>query len=542
MTEISENLITLCKSGGMNFDFAGHVTVADVVELPSFALGSPELLSSPSTPEDQSWVRWVHVLEKPEPSQLLEGGEFVLSTAAFLSEQDTAEVVTEYLRRVESVGVVAVGIEILADRPNAARALREAAADATIPVYLISRRIRFVSVTQQVHQRIAAGHHYQLTLDRHIHNVFTELSLSSAQPQRILEEASALAGHEVVWTLSNTDDAPANQAVELSVAGESAGQLSITDEVTDPERDRVQMVLERAAQSLTLSRLNERSQRDLARQNEAAVLHELRDSRHVNETRGVQRVHDVLDRTHPMAKSMIDDAAAWVPLVIRVTAPGSSAVADHQAARDVLDILAEATETGRLVSLAARMEAGVVAVLLPVRARMLTRSGLDQLFSVLAERGLAARLVGGAASTQRRLLTAAAELDEAQRIAEAALALYGVDAPGHSELPYFFASDVRLRGLIATMRTDARVQDFARAELAGILDNPDPVAVAEQLQLLEQLLDAGGNKAALARATHLSRPALYARLNRLENALGVSLEEAESRTSLHTAVLIHRMS
>ena len=50
--------------------------------------------------------------------------------------------------------------------------------------------------------------------------------------------------------------------------------------------------------------------------------------------------------------------------------------------------------------------------------------------------------------------------------------------------------------------------------------------------------DEGGNKAALAKRLHLSRPTLYSRLAALERLLGVDLDDAESRTSLHVAMMV----
>ncbi|MUM32785.1 helix-turn-helix domain-containing protein, partial [Mycolicibacterium sp. CBMA 361] len=44
--------------------------------------------------------------------------------------------------------------------------------------------------------------------------------------------------------------------------------------------------------------------------------------------------------------------------------------------------------------------------------------------------------------------------------------------------------------------------------------------------------------AALAARLHLSRPSLYAKLNRIEHILGVDLADGESATSLHVALLI----
>ena len=52
------------------------------------------------------------------------------------------------------------------------------------------------------------------------------------------------------------------------------------------------------------------------------------------------------------------------------------------------------------------------------------------------------------------------------------------------------------------------------------------------------LAQAGGNKAELARTLHMSRPTLYSRLDALERIVGLDLDDAESRTSLHVAMLI----
>ncbi len=48
---------------------------------------------------------------------------------------------------------------------------------------------------------------------------------------------------------------------------------------------------------------------------------------------------------------------------------------------------------------------------------------------------------------------------------------------------------------------------------------------------------AGGNKAGAAQRAHLARPTLYQRLQQIERILGIDLDSAESRTSLHVALL-----
>ena len=60
------------------------------------------------------------------------------------------------------------------------------------------------------------------------------------------------------------------------------------------------------------------------------------------------------------------------------------------------------------------------------------------------------------------------------------------------------------------------------------------------LETLEAYLAAGGRKAEAARALHLERQSLYLRLRRIEEALGVSLDDEDVVFGLHLAVRARR--
>ncbi|MGH3580511.1 MAG: PucR family transcriptional regulator, partial [Mycobacterium sp.] len=126
-----------------------------------------------------------------------------------------------------------------------------------------------------------------------------------------------------------------------------------------------------------------------------------------------------------------------------------------------------------------------------------------------------------------RVIDAIHGLAEASHIAEVALSM------GEKPRPFYRASDVRLRGLISLLRSDHRVQAFAETELRALLSG-DPSNVA----LLREYLRSAGNKAAVAQRLHISRPALYKRLAAIGDALGVELDDGESRTSLHVALMV----
>ena len=82
------------------------------------------------------------------------------------------------------------------------------------------------------------------------------------------------------------------------------------------------------------------------------------------------------------------------------------------------------------------------------------------------------------------------------------------------------------------MRDDPRLQTFVERELGALL-----TADSGLIDALAAYLAAGGNKAEAAKASHLARPTFYERLRRIERICGTDLSSAESRTSLHVALL-----
>ena len=97
-------------------------------------------------------------------------------------------------------------------------------------------------------------------------------------------------------------------------------------------------------------------------------------------------------------------------------------------------------------------------------------------------------------------------------------------------------ADLRLRGLLYLLGGDARIATFIDREL-GLLLAYDAAHGSDLTGVLAAYLAAGGNKAEAAARTNLARPTLYERLRHIERILGASLDSAESRTSLHVALL-----
>ena len=532
--------------------------LSTVLDLDVVRAGDPEILTghdSLGVP-----VRWVHVAELRSLADLLEGGELVLTTG--LAFGDSADQAAEYLAGLQAAGVAGVVVEIPGDRPEAAAALAAGARRAipgggpALPVIRLHRTVRFVEVTEVVHRRIVAGQLEQVEKARQVHEVFTMLSVQSAGVQEIVDRTAALLNAPVVLEDSShlvvafaAVGLPAQELLrdwqrrsravhgyrETKVAGDERwlqtpvglgsaqwGRLVLPGVPEGPAAAaEAAMVLERAGQALSINRLAERDQAGLAQQAQAGLIHELRGSRSQDDDEALTRASALGLKPSP----------AYLPLVLHLdSGSGKDPMSMQRKERALLEMLDAVLAATRNSALAAALQTGQVAVLLALPARMLEDSLLERICGDLAARTAPGELrwTAGVGRARTRLSDAAAGLDEAAHVAQTA----GTLSAGANR--YFRSTDVRLRGLLALLREDPRAVSFAEAELRGI-------DAGEDLVLLQRFLECGGNKTALARSGYLSRPTLYARLQKLESRLGVSLDDPESRTSLHVAVLLRQL-
>ena len=140
----------------------------------------------------------------------------------------------------------------------------------------------------------------------------------------------------------------------------------------------------------------------------------------------------------------------------------------------------------------------------------------------------------GAGAPVDGVLAVAGSLRSARVVADVAATLPGVDGCVRQ-------SDIRLPGLLMSLRADARLQEFVEAELGALLEH-EARHGAGLLDLLRQFLAVGGNKTELARVAHRNRTSLYPALRRLEELVGHALDDPASRLSLGVALLAHDQS
>ncbi|GLV49420.1 CdaR family transcriptional regulator [Thermobispora bispora] len=523
-------------------------TVADVLALDAVRRGDPRVVAGADRLDTR--VRWVHVGEIYDIAQLLRGGELVLTTGVALPD-DPAKLV-QYVADLAAVGaaglIVELGRRFVRELPPA---IVEAAEEHGLPLITLSRETPFVQITESVHERIIDIQLEELRASKQLHDVFTELSVEGASPAEVLAQVARFSGRPVLLeNLAHQVLAcdPAGQETETILAnwetrsravspgertaydaasgwlvtmvgarGQDWGRLILFCEGPPSPRDIV--LAERAATTLALSRLLERHQESLERQAHGTVLS------------GILS-HAYSDPDEAAARAR----ALGVPLtgrrllsaVIRPITSGGTALGEQARLGELAEAAAAACREGKLPALVGTLDQNRVGMLIPLPPR----ASAENVLGTLSERlraVLPASFVLAAGSVVESLKDVRRSFLEAEQVAEVA-----VRQPDGR--PYYRLPDLRLRGLLHLLRDDARLQTFAERELGPLLAY-DAQRNGDLTKILRIYLDSGRNKAVAAQRAHLSRPAFYDRLRRLERILGTDLDDVESCLSLHVALL-----
>lgn len=528
------------------------ITIAEVLGFEEVASGRPEALSG----EDRlgGTIRWVHITDPEGIGQSLEGGELVLSTCSTV--RTSASAMGSFLDELEAARAAGVIVELVtaAGEPDdrAIAILRSQARGRDVPIVLLTHRIKFVRVTELAHQTLLARQVARLEWGREVHEIFTQLSLSGAEAQDIVDQTAQLLSSPVILEdVGHRILAGAGAGIHTITArwsdlvghlGEDEGRTWVQIPVGLRERRwgrllvplaagageeirlEVTQVIDRAGQALALARMAERDEKDLLLQMQSGLIHEIIASNDIAEEAARARA-----RSLGFAPGL---RARFVPFVVRLDRDPTADPATEQLHERAVQasVIAAAADLD-LPCLSANLASGSFGIVLAVSERADEDRVLDSVLSgAQPNTGAASEWTAGVGSSGRGLLEAVAQLESAAQVAEAASTLE------LRAMRFHRYADVRLRGLLSTLGDDPRLRGFAEAELAPLLEDP------ELLDLLGLYLRHDGNKSAIARAAFLSRPALYARLNRLEDRLGVSLDDAESRTALHVALLWWRLN
>ena len=542
-------------------------TVREVLQLAAVQRGQPQVVAA-SGGLDRP-VRWVHAIEFADAARLLRGGELVLTTGIALP--DAEPLLGAYVAELAAVGVSALAVELGRKYTSGLPAAFVAAArDRELPLIVFTREVPFIEITEAVHALIIDDQLEQLRASARLHEVFTDLAVAGAGPADILREAALLAGrpliledlshHVLACEPAGTDPAalladfgarsaavpssprtayhpgPGWLVTTVGARGEDWGRVILA--CAGPPGPVDTVLVERAATTLALGRLLARQQESLERQAHRTLISILlaQPGADPDEMAAQCRALGV-----PVTGRQL------ITAVIRSPDGGAGLLAQARVL-DLAEALADACRTERIPALVGSLDDVRAGALLSADA------GADP-EQVLAGVCAAARLalarrarrpygmpsgepVIGVGTPASSLREARRSLLEARQVADAAADSSPARDGGAQDGRLFYRlADLRLRGLLSLLGGDARLATFVDREL-GPLRDYDAAHGTDLTGVLAAYLAAGGNKAEAAARAHLARPTLYERLRHIERILGVSLDSAESRTSLHVALLI----
>ncbi|POX49297.1 PucR family transcriptional regulator [Streptomyces sp. Ru71] len=516
------------------------LSVRQVLHLERVLAGEPEVVAGAGRLDRP--VRWVHVAEAPDVGVMLSGGELVLTTGVLLAGDEDKQ--AEYIRSLHRAEAAAVVLGLGRAFPAAPEVMRRAAERCGLPLVVLHRPFPFAQLTEEVQARLVRRKFAAVSLSESVRTALTALITSGAPLQRLLDEIARHSACPVVVTnlahrvLATAGEQAAVDDVlrdwdriarragagegegegwiraELGGRGERWGRLTLCGHRGDPAAGR--LLADRAAEALVLHRmLAGPAARTWEEQSARSLLTDL--------ACGAVPARQLLPRAR--AAGLPVNRRTFVPVVVRDRSP-----AELDRVLRLLGLPALVADIADVAHAAGGSEAGgqATAVLLSL-ARDQDAEALTAHFAArLREAG---PVVVAAADARAAWDDVPAGLREARHVADAV-----ADCAAPLDLPPVVRlRDVHLRGLIRLLRDDPRVQSFAERELDGLLRTADD----DLLAVLRTYLATGRNKSRTAQLHHVSRPALYRRLEAIQTRLGVDLDDFEQAASVHIALLAH---
>jgi purine catabolism regulator len=536
-----------------------YPTVSDALALPVIRQGRPRVVAGAAGLRRR--VRWVHVAEVADIAHLLRGGELVLTTGIALPDDPAA--LTRYVDELAETGVAGLVVELVRHWSEALPdALIAAAEGHGMPLVTLSRETRFVAVTEAVVGLIVDAQVAELRAAEQVHETFTALTVAGAEPAEVLREVARASGLPVVLeTLAHdvlaydtagldpgellADWARRSRAVTVAertsyhadagwlvtvvgARGNDWGRLVL--HCPEPPQHRQVVIVERAASALAVHRLVARDREGLERHAHRTLLTELLASPTPpgDLTARATALGFPLQRRQLLGMSVRPSTTA-------VSKPARS-MATQEVLRDLAEATALAARRARVAALVGVVDDTSVRALLSLTpqadADAVLRRLTKEVHHAAASAPRALPVVIAVGSTVATVAEARRSMLEAAQVAQAALRTAGApDGRAFHRL-----EDVRLRGLLQLLAEDDRVAAFADRELGPLLAR-DASHGSRLVEALRHFCEHGGNKSAAATAAHMSRTAYYQQLARIEQVLGVSLDDPESVLSLHVALL-----
>jgi purine catabolism regulator len=525
--------------------------LAEALQLAAFRRATPVVLAG-ETALDRP-IRWVHATELTDVGDILRPGDLVLTMGTGLPDDSDHASLAAFAQTLADVGSVGLVVELGRRWSTALPPLLiEAFEDRGIPLVALTHETKFAALTQAIGERIIDAQLAEMREARRVHETFTELSFTQAGPAEILDAVQRLTGGPVV--LENAQHRPLDflpgredssgfldgwqaRSARVTTTGRTSwdpdngwlltrlgnseqnwGRLIIAS--PEPPPERVIAVAERAAAALALHRLHDRDRENLMRRTHRELMAGLQTD---------PDPEDVLRRCE-LARFPVQ-RRSFLGMVIR---PRDVARA-HLDLNEIAASTVRAAHSARVPALVCEVEREI-RVLLSTTSTASTDAMADRLAArVLANHDVviaAGRVVDDRGGVDR-------SLREAGHVADAipSRAIPGQRPDVHR------LEDLHLRGLLSLFGPDDRLRLFVDRELEPLREHDRASGGRPGLMsALAALLRHPASKTDAAASLHLSRAAFYDRLAKIEDVLGVDLDDPDTRVSLHVAVIADELS
>ena len=534
------------------------ITVRAALRLPALRVGAPEVLAGRHNLDRP--VRWVHVCEVPNIAHLLKGGELLLATGVAFPHGAAQQ--RHYIQELNERGVAALVIELGRHFARLPAAIIDEADKLGLPLVALKHEIAFIEVTEQVHTNILGRQYAALRRSEDVHRRLTKLMIDGAGiPEIITELASTIANpvalekagqgvlYHAIYRTPLADVLAALQSLAYDRGGNATTTLSVPVPSTgdavwgtlialaldSPLDEPTRIAMERAVELIALALAREHAESVLETREHGELLADI--------ATGRLTASDCAYRAQALGFSPTG-GSLLMPLAVNAhtrphggpTEPEAPVPPTTTAAWQGVwtSVATEVRSRGIPVLIGSRARAGdtliLAALTTPSRRRMLA----DLIAGTV--RTAASRQLGTATPALTvvavgQLAQSWAQLPAALNQAAQAAAL---THPNPAQ-PWVDATTPSVDRLLANLRGHPALEAFIDQRLYALIRH-DQQHSAKLLPTLQALLEHAGHKTETARALHLERQSLYARIRRIEAIINEGLDDPDTRLGLQLAL------
>jgi purine catabolism regulator len=512
-------------------------TVREVLHLDVVAEGVPEVLSGAEALDGR--VRWVHVSDSAGVARLLNGGELLLSTGSGWPPDPDA--LRDFIAELVEAGLAGLVLELGSHYRWVPAVIIEAARAHGLVLVALHREVKYVTVTEIVHRLIIDRQIAALRARDEVRDRFMALTLRGSPADYVVQQLAVTLGAPVVLENLGHEivaaEVPAAREEELFAdwerrsraahqddrrphGGTESGWLVVPVEARGtrwghllaapgPEHPAGRLgVLQQGAIALALGRLADGPVDEWERQARARLLDRMLAGRFSGVGGAAARLE---------AAGLPVQGRRLFGLVMahaEVTAVKAEAAARAIGGRSLVGA-APAGAAGR---------AATLLVSLPPDAAF-TDSEVLAFTSMSAGEGAVVSVGSPATGLDQALLSLREAIDLSRG------GLHGAQLRRADTRP--------LVRLVTNMREDHRLLEHGERMLAPLVEH-DLARSGDLLDVLAAVLAHPANRTAAAAASHLSRSVFYQRIALIEQLLELDLDDGETQTALHLALLVRR--